>query len=516
LTETDGRGGDLKEPRDSSLEGRTMPEINRPNILILMMDTQGARNMSCYGYRLMTTPNIDAIAGEGTLFERHFVTAPWTLPVHASLFTGRYESGHGAGAQHEGLEPGLPSLPEVLTRNGYRTAAFCNNSWAIADDRWNPGAGFEEHVRYSSPEVEVEDDFVHDTSLGDDSGSLKLVGVAKNWLERNVLDGDGRPFFLFLHNGAPHDPYLPPEPFRSRFLPEGVSFDDAVGRKGNQVASAIGKRALTLEEWHWQRALYDGETACLDDRIGRLDRILKGFALAENTLFIVLGDHGDTQGEHIQHAYHSQNAVYDGLARTPLVARLPGVLPAGRRVKELVQVVDIFPAVLDLLRLDESEARESIQGHSLLGSLKGPIRRFALIEAQTPIHVLRRAWELDPDCDPRFAFASLKAARTKRYKYIWHSLGRDMLFDVVNDPDERWNIIDRRPETARKLKDELEDFLMSIEQRYYQDFFRPGRKRDAHVVRKLCAWGLYRPGVVPPWDPENPQEPTGKRPVDGE
>jgi hypothetical protein len=146
---------------------------------------------------------------------------------------------------------------------------------------------------------------------------------------------------------------------------------------------------------------------------------------------------------------------------------------------------------------------------SLLEALEGPVREFALIEAQTPIHVQRRAWEFDPESDPRFAFASLKAARTKRYKYVWTDHGNDMLFDVVNDPDERWNIIQRKPEVARKLRKEMEEFLMSIEQRYFQDFFRPGRRRDPRVVRRLCAWGLYRPGVVPPWDPDNPQEPTG-------
>jgi len=133
------------------------------------------------------------------------------------------------------------------------------------------------------------------------------------------------------------------------------------------------------------------------------------------------------------------------------------------------------------------------------------VRDFAVIEAQTPIHVLRRAWVSDPDCDPRWAFAALKAARTKRYKYIWHAYGHDMLFDVVNDPDERWNIIRDKPQVARRLHKQLEAFLMSIEQRYYPDMFRPGRQRDAEVVRRLCAWGLYRPGIVPPWDPTNPK-----------
>ena len=112
----------------------------------------------------------------------------------------------------------------------------------------------------------------------------------------------------------------------------------------------------------------------------------------------------------------------------------------------------------------------------------------------------------DPDCDPRFAFAALKAIRNKRHKYIWHAYGQDMLFDIVNDPDERWNIIDRKPLVARRLQKQLEGFLMSIEQRYYQDMFRPGHPRDPYVVRRLAAWGLFRPGIVPPWDPQNPPD----------
>jgi len=472
-----------------------------------MMDTQGARNMSCYGYHRPTTPNIDRIAREGTLFEQHFVTAPWTLPVHASLFTGRYESGHGAGAQHEGLEPGLPSLPEVLTRNGYRTVSFANNGWAIRDDPWNPGRGFQEMHHYGD-DTKVDPEFVHDKSLGNDSNSLNQVGMAKRWIEKNVL-GKDQPFFMFLNNGAPHDAYLPPEPFRSRFLSEGVSFEQAVARKGGQVDSTIGTKCLTFEEWQWQRDLYDGETACLDDRIGLLDGLLADWGIAENTLLIITGDHGDSQGQHVGYSYHSQNGVYDAACKTPLVVRLPGVFPKGKRVKELVQIVDIFPLILDLLELKEPAARRSIQGVSLLKALKGPVREFAVMEAQTPIHVCRRAWTNDPDCDPRFAFAALKAARTKRYKYVWHAYGHDMLFDVVNDPDERWNIIDRKPHIAKRLQKKLEGFLMSIEQRYYRDMFRKGNKHDPHVIRRLCAWGLFRPGIIPPWNPKRPPEIPG-------
>jgi len=475
-----------------------------PNIIIFMMDTQGARNLSCYGYRKKTTPNIDLIADEGALFEKHFVTAPWTLPVHASLFTGRYESGHGAGAQHEGLEPGLPSLPDVLTRNGYRTVALCNNSWAVADDKWNPGAGFQEHIHYGRGDIPPEPPFIHDNKLGNDNGSMKMVGVAKRWIQENVLD-DSKPFFMFLNNTAPHDPYMPPEPFRSQFILEGVDYEDAIERRGNQVDSTIGNKALTFEDWEIQRSLYDGETACLDHRIGLFVDALKEFGVYENTLFIVVGDHGDSQGQHVNYSYHSQNGVYDAAVHTPLVARMPDVLPAGKRVDELVQIVDIFPMILNLLDLDEPEARRSIQGIDLMRSLEGEIREFAVIEAQTPIHVVRRAWVNDPDYDPRWAFPGLKAARTKQYKYIWHAAGDDKLYDVLNDPDERWDIMSRKPEVARELQKKLEGFLMSIEQRYYMDMRRPGRDRneiEKKVLRRMAAWGLYRPGIVPPWKEE--------------
>ena len=473
---------------------------NRPNIIVFMMDTQGTFNMSCYGYHKPTTPNIDQIAKEGTLFANHFVTAPWTLPVHASLFTGRYESGHGAGAQHEGLEPGLPSLPEVLTRNGYRTVGICNNGWALRDDAWNPGPGFEEHLRYG-PDSPKDSAFHHDQSLGGDSASLAMIGVAKEWIEAKVL-GKDKPFFMFLNNTAPHDPYAPPEPFRSRFLDKYISFDEAFSRKGGQAVSTTGKAALTFQEWQWQRELYDGETACLDDRIGIFVQVLKDMGIYDNTLFIVTGDHGDSLGQHVGAAYHTQNAVYDAIVQCPLVCRLPGVFPK-KRCKELVQINDLFPTILDLLGLKEKDARGSIQGESLLDALKGATREFALIEAQTPIHPMRRGLQEDPDCDIRFIGAALKAARTKRYKYIWHAYGQDLLFDIVNDPDERWNIIDRKPEIAKRLMKKMEAKLMSMEQRHFADFFRPGNKRDALAVRRLAAWGLFKPGVVPPWDPKN-------------
>jgi len=481
-------------------------EARRPNVIIFMMDTQGARNMSCYGYRKPTTPNIDRIAAEGVVFENHFVTAPWTLPVHASLFTGRYESGHGAGAQHEGLEPGLPQMGELFTRKGYRTVALCNNGWAYESrSGLSAGTGFQDHIVYGSPDVKPVPPYIPSEDPDErDSGSFKAVGVACKWIDDNAM-GKRKPFLMFINCTEPHDVYAPPEPFRSRFMEPGVTYKLALARKGGQATSTIGDKCLTIDDWMIQRSLYDGETACLDHRIGLFFDELRQRGILDDTVFIVTGDHGDVQGEQVHYAYHSQNGVWDGSCKTPLVMRYPKLVKPGTRCKELVQINDVLPGLMEMCRIKDAKTSASIQGESLLAALKGPTREFALIEAQRAVHVMRRGWteaEHPEDLDVRFANVWYKAARTKRYKYIWASNGQDMLFDVMRDPDERWNIIAGKPEVAKKLRAAMEKKLMSMEQRYYVDMFKPTntRSHQPKVVRRLQAWGFYQTGIVAPYD----------------
>jgi len=488
----------------------------RPNIVIFMMDTQGSRNMSCYGYRRPTTPHIDQIAREGVLFENHFVTAPWTLPVHASLFTGRYESGHGAGAQHEGLEPGLPQMGEVFTKNGYQTVALCNNGWAYdGGSLWSAGTGFE-HIRYGSGQVKPVPPYIPSDNPDErDNGSLKAVGVAAKWIDDNAI-GKKKPFLMYINCTEPHDPYLPPEPWRSRFLDEGVTYKQATARKGGQATSTIGDKCLTIDDWVLQRSLYDAETACLDDRIGKFAGELNQRGIYDDTVFIVTGDHGDVLGEQVHYSYHSQNGVWDGACKTPLVIRYPKRFRPGTRCKELAQINDVFPTLMEICGIKDRAANESIQGENLLAALKGPVREFALIEAQRAIHVMRRGWSEAEDADTldvRFANVAYKAARTKRHKYVWASNGQDMLFDIVRDPDERWNIIERRPDVAKKLCKRLEARLMSMEQRHFVDMFKPTNvdRHPPKVIRRLQAWGLYQTGEVEAWDERTQTEWEAKR-----
>ena len=476
-----------------------------------MMDTQGSRNMHCYGYRRPTTPNIDQIAKEGAIYLNHFVTAPWTLPVHASMFTGRYESGHGAGAQHEWIEPGLPDLSTILGKNGYRTIALNNNGWAYDAQQMPKGTGFQDNIRYGEARYKAVEPYVLSGKPEErDKGSLKAIGLAAKWIDDNHLKARGKtkPFFMFINCLEPHDPYLPPEPWRSRFLDEGFDYKKVVAKRGQQSTSTFGDRCQTLDEWQAERSLYDASTACLDDRIGKFADALRERGIYDDTVFIVTGDHGDVQGEQIGYAYHSQNGVWDHTCKTPLVIRYPKRFKAGTKCKELVQINDLFPTILNLCKVKDDDAKASNQGEDLLKALKGPVREFALIEAMRALHPMRRGWceaEKPEDLDVRFMNVSYKAARGKRWKYVWVSNGDDMLFDIVKDPDERWNVIDRNPAIAKKLRAAMEAKLMSMEQRYFMDKVKVAdlsadSRYSPKVLRRLMAWGLYQPGIVPAWD----------------
>ena len=488
----------------------------RPNIVLFMMDTQGAVNMSCYGYRRKTTPHIEALAKEGCLFENHFVTAPWTLPVHASLFTGRYESGHGAGAQHEGLEPGLPSLPAVFAKNGYRTVALNNNYWAVNKTQWSAGQGFGEIIHYNDPRIRPVAPFLPSADPDErDKGALKGIGVALKWIEDHGRKARRKPFLMYFNAYDIHDPFHPPEPFRRRFLLEGLRREDVRQERSWQNPATIGDVCPTFDQWMALASLKDANTACVDDRLGRLLEALRERGVLEHTIFILTGDHGDCLGQHVGYALHSQNGVYDHVCKTPLIIRWPRRFKPGSRCAQLVQIVDLFPTLMELTGIRDPEAEASIAGRSLLEALKGPTRPFALLEAQRSVQTLRLTWSTAEDAenaDPRFMNVAYKAARAKRYKYIWASNGQDALFDIVKDPDERWNIIQSKPAVARKLRKAMEEMLMSMEQRYYPDMMTPDRQLRfppavvTSALRRLAAWGLYQPGIVPAWNEKSRKE----------
>jgi arylsulfatase A-like enzyme len=280
------------------------------NVVLISIDTCRADHLSCYGYRHKVTPNIDAIAAEGILFENVVAPVPITLPSHASMLTGTIPVYHGV---HDNLDYRLgesnTTLAEILKGASFATGAAI--SAIVLESQFGLDQGFEVFDdRFKSP---VKNSIVEQRRGGE------TTEVCLNWLEENK---DKR-FFYFLHYYDPHRAYAPPEPFASRF-------------PGNP---------------------YVGEIAYTDHCIGRVIQKLKALDLYDSTLVIVTSDHGEMLGEHGErnHAYF----IYESAIKVPLIFRVPGWNKAVSN-KQLAGVIDIAPTVCSLLNIELPAAVQGV------------------------------------------------------------------------------------------------------------------------------------------------------------
>jgi len=476
-----------------------MKDGGKPNILIFLMDTQPVRNMTPYGFEKNTTPNIQKIAEEGVVYENHFVTGSWTVPSHASLFTGKYQSGHGAGVSYEFLSRDMPTMAEVLRKAGYQTVAFSNNSW-VNQDETDICRGFEEFTLVRKPRGQTVNIGPEDKLLlrtEEDSGSAYTVRLVQDWFEKRY-DKD-KPFFMFINCVEPHLRVWAPQPFRGKFLLEGVSEEEALNVNQDVFAERMGfvpnrpDGHMNERDWEILKSLYDGETACLDHRMGLLFDYMEANDLLDDTLLIITSDHGDLLDRKGYMGHHL--ALYDDLIHTPLIVRYPGVVPEGKRIKHLVQICDWFPTLLDLLGIDDKMVRKEMQGVSLIPTWDDePVRDFIIAEYQKPLQTIERALRRDPNFDYRPWLRRIKTIRTLEWKYIWYSDGNDEIFNIKSDPGERINLIEEEKSRAKDMRKQLENFLLSIERRDYGDKMRNHSFRMVRWdnINRLKAWGIYR------------------------
>jgi len=480
--------------------------LGKPNILLFLMDTQRVDNMSCYGYPKRTTPNIDGIAGEGAVFLNHITAGVWTVPSHASLFTGRYVSGHGADAHFEYLAVDFPTMAEILDELGYQSVGFSNNGWV--SKKSGIARGFQEFYLVSravqgKKVVEwfyVEESF--EKPEEQDKGALKTVNAAINWLEKKW--DRSKPFFMFINCVEPHGPYWPPEPFRSRFLPKDVTEEELkslppLHSTRECIDIRVGALKLTERQWQIQKALYDGSTATLDDRIGKFYQYLEEKGLADDTITIITSDHGDVHNEHPPHVEHHLCA-YEELIHIPLIIRYPNVIPRGIKIKWLSQNVDILPTILNIIGVKEEKYWRTLQGVSLLPTVTENkiVREYTLTEYNS-LQMLSFTWIRHPDFHVGKFFYRLKAIRDLKYKYIWYSNGMEELYDLENDPRETKNIANEKPDIVKKMRSKLEEILLSIDivdygdKQVIEDRERQyGIEKTKEVYARLKAWGFYR------------------------
>lgn len=363
-----------------------------PNLLLVSIDTLRADRLGCYGYAAAQTPVLDALAGRGVRFAEATTVAPLTLPAHASLLTGTFPAYHGVrdnGGFYLGDDQ--QTLAETLKARGYRTGGFA--AAFVLDRRWGVGQGFDTYF----------DDFDlsrYDMSVGLDAAQRpgrEVVDHALAWLGTG-----GGPFFAWVHLYEPHSPYTPPEPYRSRF-------------------------PSTME------GAYDGEVATADTEVGRLLAYLDAHGALANTIVIVVGDHGESLGEHReqQHGFF----VYDASAQIPLIVAGPGL--QSRVVRSQVRIVDVMPTALELLGV---QAPATVQGASLVPLARGERRTLpALVETWYPRY--------------HYGWSELRALRDGRYKFI--AAPRPELYDTDADPGENHDLSSANPRLAEAMADAL-------------------------------------------------------------
>lgn len=360
----------------------------RPNVLLITLDTTRSDRLGCYGYQLASTPTLDALAAEGVLFERAYTPAPLTLPSHTSMFTGLYPPEHGLITNGRGrLDASVPTLAESLQRAGYDTAAFVASF--VLHSKFGLERGFDTY----------DDDMTNteptEHGLHRQRDGKRVVDLAVNWLGQPRR----KPFFCWVHLYDAHFPYQ--------------SHADEFGDE-------------------FQDRPYDGEIAYVDRQVRRLIDVID----KEKTLIVVVGDHGESLGEHEEHE-HSLT-LYNATLRVPWIWSGHGVKPPGRSVSQIVSLVDLAPTVLNVLG---QRALPKISGRSLQPALAG--QDISGIDAY------------GMSDDPLFELgcAPLRSLATQEWKYIRST--ESELYDLTSDPHELKNLAAEQPERQAELEARL-------------------------------------------------------------
>ncbi len=414
-----------------------------PNVVLVSVDTLRADATSPYGGRLRT-PEFEALAQDGVLFEHAFAPASETAPSHATLFTGQEVLHHGVLRNGAALGDGADTLAELLRSRGYDTAGFVS-SWVL-DPRFGWSQGFDVYDATFSEEGATLDkerfDFGYEGAAwlepgfaGLDRRASQTDEVAARWL------GEARePFFLFVHYFDPHAPYLPPRKYSSRIRQLEI---DLSGR------SHLG---LTPEQILNRIKRYHGEVLYVDDAIAALVARLRQRRLERPTLLVVTADHGEGMGTHawMEHGMF----LYEELTRVPLLFVWLGPRGAATRIATPVGLRDVAPTIAELAG---APGLPRADGRSLLASVREGVE-----PPERPLFAHQRAH--DPS---RFApHSSLPgrklSVRSQRWKLIRNWDREDELYDLAVDPDEQRNRIRDEREVVERLDALLERHLQQM------------------------------------------------------
>ena len=437
------------------------------------------------------TPNIDALAKDGVLFEKYISTSPWTTPSHASMFTGMFASKHGC--HHSANDP-FPrplayenvTIAEILHDYDMNTGAVISNFSMSKNSQLHQGFHF-----YYCQASRILNLFWGLVAKHSDtfnsiyrSGILRLnhfqLGSEINrtvyhWLDQNA----DSPMFLFINYMEPHEgaEYIPGS-YGSRF---DFTWDrwNKLWKNGVDIEAVIHKKQdMTPEQFQVRYDWVDCKLSYLDAQIGKLFDKLKEMDLYDNTMIVLVSDHGDLLGEH--NSFNHTTDLYNELIWVPLIIKYPKNLNKKGVVEEYIQTVDIMPEVLTVMDIP---IPEEVQGQPISETDHSIISELYRCNYRT-MNLLNRE---------RY-FRDMKSIISKKdgMKYIQSTKENDSeLFNIIRDPKEQQNLITKMPGKATQLDKNLNTWLRSFEP-VSMDTTKTKKLLDKDLKQKLKSLGYIK------------------------
>ncbi len=405
------------------------------NILLISLDTLRADHLGCYGDPRTISPTIDNLARRGVLFKSAIAQSPWTLPSHMSILTGLYPAVHGVGSSNWELSKDSVTLAELLKSNGYHTAAFVDGGYL--GRKYGYGQGFD----------------LYD----DQGGHIAIINKkAMKFIKNHFQDK----FFLFMHVYDIHGPYDPPKPYQRMYYtgnerdPHNHSLDFA-----KEIDYHSYQKFGDITDIDFIKAAYAGEVTYVDHQLAALFALLEKLGIFDNTLVIVLSDHGESLFEH--HVYIGHGIfLYDNEMKIPLIFKLPGSRYERTTIDAQVESIDILPTILDVLDLSEGEAG---QGRSLTRLMTkegaGDQEACAFGESSNSggtCFVRSLKWKyIGPMKQDLTEVVRIHLRPSKNVDLTGYIQKGEQLYNLESDPLEMVNLIDKEPAVARQLRERL-------------------------------------------------------------
>jgi arylsulfatase A-like enzyme len=449
-------------------------------IILYILDSLRNDHLSCYGYHRKTSPNIDGLAEEGVLFENAFAPSTWTRPSAASILTGCYPLTHGVETMSSYLASQIPKLPAVLKENGYACAAF--STIAQFSKEFGFSDGFDQFFELFRNGRSLNGSS-HNETIFPSSGDINEVLF--QWIQEHAA----RDFVAVIWSMDTHVPYTIP-------LNEALFLGE--GKKQREINIDYKATTFTREELEAVIDLYDSAIYYNDQNIGILRNLLEKMGIYDDTLIIICGDHGEIFNEHVDpktkigsamslikramklqkrkcpefygRRGHGDVPPYDVATKIPLIVKFPNNRSAGKRVNNLVSLIDLAPTIAHLTDMEDEGNHINYDGRNLMDLLQDntltPTDERVYLSGRIYPHspsfygIRSHKWKYIISEPSIFSLRQLLKEKKKylmRYFKQKYYFTNKILYDIRNDA-ETVNVINDAPLIAKEMNRQLQEW----------------------------------------------------------